>query len=95
MVVFHHVLDAKSLDRAGRLRVASVVRPGQAGQDETEALTLWLKNPHITAVEAGKKVGCSHVSAAAILKALRAVKVTPVGPAASVDKSGSSASESA
>jgi hypothetical protein len=96
----HHLTGVKATQRSPRVKAGeqktvaiSARRSGSAYEEPITAL--WMKNPHITAVEAGKKVGCSHVTAATILKALRAVKVTPVESGASEDESGSSASESA
>ncbi len=96
----HHLAGVKATPRPARVKAGeqktvaiSARRSGSAYEEPITAL--WMKNPHITAVEAGKKVGCSHVTAAGILKALRAVKVTPVEQGASEDESGSSVSESA
>jgi len=58
--------------------LTAAARKGSAYKEPIKAL--YVKNPRITAVEAGQKVGCSHVTAAAILKSLRPVKVTSVEP---------------
>jgi hypothetical protein len=80
----HQLAGAKGSQRPPRLKsgekksVVTAKRSGSAYEEPIKAL--WLKNPRITSVEAGQKVGCSHVTAAAILKSLRAVKVTQVEP---------------
>jgi hypothetical protein len=64
--------------QSGEKKKVSAARKGSVYEEPIKAL--WLKNPRITAVEAGQKVGCSHVTAAGILKALKGVKVTFVEP---------------
>ena len=87
----HHLAGVKAAQKPPRMP-STARRSGSAYEEPIKAL--WLKNPHITAVEAGKRVGCSHVTAAAILKSLRPVKVTPIAPAES-DASESVQGESA
>ncbi len=55
---------------------SKAVRKGSAYEEPIKQLLL--KYPNITATEAGKRVGCSHVTAGTILKALRPVTVTQV-----------------
>jgi hypothetical protein len=80
----HHLAGTKARKTSPRLPSGekkpkvTAKRSGSAYEEPIKAL--WVKNPHITSVEAGQKVGCSHVTAAAILKTLRAVKVTQVEP---------------
>lgn len=80
----HHLAGTKARKAPPRLpsgekqSTVTAKRSGSAYEEPIKAL--FLKNPHITSVEAGQKVGCSHVTAAAILKTLRPVKVTQVEP---------------
>jgi hypothetical protein len=79
----HHLAGTKvsqktqpRLQSGEKKATVSAKRSGSVYEEPIKAL--YVKNPRITAVEAGRKVGCSHVTAAAILKSLRPVKVTPV-----------------
>jgi hypothetical protein len=81
----HQLAEAKGsqkqlsrLKSGGKESTVTAKRSGSAYEEPIKAL--WLKNPRITSVEAGQKVGCSHVTAAAILKSLRAMKVTQMEP---------------
>jgi hypothetical protein len=72
-------LTEPHLKAVGRTRAKAESKPVRKGSAYEEPIKqLLLKYPNITATEAGRRVGCSHVTAGAILKALRPVTVTEV-----------------
>ena len=66
----------KAVGGTRRKSESKAVRRGSAYEEPIKQLLV--KYPNISATEAGKRVGCSHVTAGAILKALHPVTVTQV-----------------
>jgi hypothetical protein len=65
--------------KAPSIKVEKKPEIKRSGSQYKEAITkLYQKDRQIKATEAAKLVGCSHVTAGAILKELRGVKVTEV-----------------